>query len=470
MPEPLKPSFLDRLRLPGRIREIVRAVIAAGGRPLLVGGGVRDLALGREPKDVDIEVHDLSLDALETVLLGFGAVDLVGKQFGVLRIHGTDADWSVPRTDSKGRKPEVTPDPFMGIEAAARRRDLTVNAMAVDLERGTLLDPFGGLEDLRAGRLCAVDPAFFAEDPLRFFRVMAFAGRLEMIPDEALTALCASMDLSGIAGERIDDEFTKLFLKSARPSLGLSWLKATGRLGEVLPGLERLEAVEQDPGWHPEGNVWIHTMQVVDAAAKLRRSDLEMDLMLLWAAICHDLGKADTTSVENGRIRSLGHEERSAELADELLRSRVTRAAVRTGAVKLVGAHLRPQDFQSNRAGPGAFKRLALALAPETTLDHLADLVLADARGRNPDSDVPLEDADSVATWFRERARELAVDREPETPVLLGRHLLDRMPPGPGLGKLLKRAYEIQIGEGIRDREALRARVLDEGDPPETGE
>ena len=196
------PSFLPDVKLPEEVMTVVKAVADAGGRALLVGGYVRDLVRGSFSKDIDIEVHRLVLDDLEEVLGRFGRVDLVGKQFGVLRLRGVDVDWSVPRRDSRGRHPRVEPDPFMGIEAAARRRDLTVNAMALDPLDGTLLDPFGGLEDLKKEILRAPDPDLFTEDPLRFFRVMSFAGYLEMDVDPSLTHLCAKMDLRDVAREQ----------------------------------------------------------------------------------------------------------------------------------------------------------------------------------------------------------------------------------------------------------------------------
>lgn len=462
MPEKEIPSFLKNVELPPEVEAVVRAVSAAGGKALLVGGYVRDLVRGKVSKDIDIEVHGLPLDELEKVLAGFGPVDLVGKQFGVLRLHGVDVDWSVPRRDSRGRHPQVEPDPFMGVEEAARRRDLTVNAMALDPLDGTLFDPFGGLEDLNRKVLRPPDPVLFEEDPLRFFRVMSFAGYLEMDVDSSLTRLCAKMDLEDIARERIDEEFNRLFLSSRRPSIGLRWLEEAGRLAEVLPEAAALVGLEQDPKWHPEGDAWQHTLQVVDAAAGLRIIDKEQDLMLLWAALCHDLGKAQTTNNEDGRIRSKGHTDIAGELTERLVSRYESIARVRKGAAKLAEHHLKPHDFHVNKASPKAFKRLALALAPETNLERLAALALADYRGRNPDGDEPLDVASETCEWFLRQAEELKVKREPEAPVLKGRHLLDEVQPGPAMGRLLKRAYELQLTEGIKDVETLKARVLGE--------
>jgi tRNA nucleotidyltransferase (CCA-adding enzyme) len=199
---------------------ITDAIHKQGGISYLVGGAVRDLLLSLPIKDMDIEVHGMSLEALETVLKHYGPVSEVGKSFGVLKVYGTSFDFSLPRRDSAGRKPQVTIQD-LSLEDALRRRDLTMNAMALDMHTRCLYDPFDGLSDLHAKRLRSPDSSFFAQDPLRFFRVMQFIGRFEMNPDEELTRICSSMDISDVSRERIEMEFEKLLLKSRRPSLGI---------------------------------------------------------------------------------------------------------------------------------------------------------------------------------------------------------------------------------------------------------
>src|SRR5581483_2368303 len=176
----------------------------------------------------------------------YGPVSLVGKVFGVFRIHGLDIDWSLPRSDSSGRKPEVQIDPFMGYKEAFARRDLTINAMGIDLVSHALIDPFNGCADLKAGILRAPDAAFFVQDPLRFYRVMQFIGRFGYRPDDELNRICASMDIATVSRERIEVEFEKLFLRSEQPSLGLRWIEKLGRMREVLPELAATVGVMQD--------------------------------------------------------------------------------------------------------------------------------------------------------------------------------------------------------------------------------
>ena len=214
------------------VQKIIDEIAKKGGRALLVGGAVRDLLsffngleMSGEIKDLDIEVHGITIDQLHQILAQFGPVSLVGKSFGVLRLHGLDIDWSLPRTDSSGRHPKVIIDPYMNFADAFKRRDLTINAMGIDLKTFELIDPWHGLHDLKLGILRAPSADLFIEDPLRLFRVMQFIGRFGMKPDDELNKICATMSLAGISTERIEGEFDKLFLKSKRPSLGIRWLR-----------------------------------------------------------------------------------------------------------------------------------------------------------------------------------------------------------------------------------------------------
>ncbi|KKQ49395.1 MAG: tRNA nucleotidyltransferase/poly(A) polymerase family protein, partial [candidate division TM6 bacterium GW2011_GWF2_38_10] len=314
------------------IAPIINAIGQKGGKAYMVGGAVRDLVLRYEVKDIDIEVHSIALDDLVVTLSLFGHVREVGKQFGVIRVDGCDIDWSLPRKDSKGRKPEVIIDPSMTLKDACRRRDLTMNALAVDMhqvcalidkgidpvESMSIIDFYGGLADIAAKRLAAIDDQLFCDDPLRFFRVMQFIGRFEMQPTEALNALCARMSFVDqvrnvpIAKERIYEEIKKLLLKSRAPSLGFRWLLSIGRLKEIFPELYALIIIQQRPDYHPEGSAFEHTMQTLDAAACYEHyqawntlSAEDEKLMLLCAALMHDLGKAVTT---DARLSCHGHE------------------------------------------------------------------------------------------------------------------------------------------------------------------
>lgn len=442
------------------VSKIVRALDAAGGRALLVGGGPRDLVLSRPVKDLDIEVHGLSLSRVEQILRTFGVVSTVGKSFGVLRIHGSDVDWSLPRVDSTGRKPLVSIDPLLSVREAFIRRDLTMNAMGIDLVTYEFIDPFGGLQDIHEGVLRVPNADFFVEDPLRFYRVMQFVGRFEMEPDEQLATLCRTMSIEQVSIERIEQEFEKLLLTSQRPSRGIRWLVTCGRLSEVLPELAALQGVCQSPEWHPEGDVFEHAMQALDAAAQLHYQDTYERLVCLYAALMHDIGKASTTECIDGVWRSYGHDRVGAELVPVVMK-RITRKKELVKAIGvLVKFHMIPMQLVTSNAKAASYKRLARSLAPYATLHMLAQVCLADKRGRNRLSSEPLTGASEQIDIFMQRAAQAQVTRTVEPPLLQGRDLLGLVPAGPEMGAILRRAYELQLDENITDKETLKKRVL----------
>lgn len=440
---------------------IVKKIIAYGGRPYLVGGAVRDMVMGVPIKDVDIEVHELTEQDLEEVLKKFGRVSVTGKSFGVLRVHGLDVDWSLPRSDSAGRKPIVTIDPLMTIEGAARRRDLTMNAMAIDLKTEKLIDPFGGMRDIENRLLRSPDLTLFGQDPLRFYRVMHFVSRFEMFPDNALHELCSRIEIEAVSRERIEEECKKMLLLSRHPSLGLRWINSIGRLQEVFPELAATLTVEQNPRWHPEGTVFEHSMQALDAAARIVQSyDNDHDkLLILYAALCHDLGKVTTTTVNNGVIKSIGHE-REVESVKKMMRRITHDGDLIAAIVALVKYHMIPLQLVAQRSHRAAYKRLANKLGNALSLSLLSDLVCADKCGRNGASHEPLPGPCAEVEEFREKAKKAGVFEYKEAPVLIGADMLPYVAPGPEIGKLLARAYDLQINEGITDKSVLLRRVM----------
>lgn len=237
----MNPASLPLLSLAPNVRALVDALAHAGGRALLVGGSVRDALLQQPPGDLDFEVHGLALAALRTVLKRFGRVNEVGRSFGVfkLRIDAQELDVSVPRRDSKvgpgHRGIQAEADPDLGVVEAARRRDLTINAIAWDPRTNELVDPFGGARDLDARLLRAVDAATFAEDPLRALRVAQFAARFEFDPAPELEALCRGMALGELPAERVRGEVEKLLLKGKRPSIGWNFAYRAQLWARVVP-------------------------------------------------------------------------------------------------------------------------------------------------------------------------------------------------------------------------------------------
>ena len=444
--------------------DVARAIDAAGGRAIAVGGHVRDRLLGRESKDWDVEVFGLDLDELQGILARFGRVIAVGRAFGVLRLPELDVDFSLPRRDSKvgpgHRGFDVEADPTLDFETAARRRDLTVNSMGLDLLTEEILDPHGGRADLEHGTLRAVDAATFPEDPLRGLRVAQFSARLLMEADAELLALCRQLDLSEVSPERILEEFRKLLLKGVRPSLGLAFLRESGLL-RFFPEIEALIDVPQDATWHPEGDVWTHNLMVVDEAARLRRGDAE-DAALMFGALCHDLGKPGTTVVHDGRVRSPSHSKAGIAPTRSLLaRMRAPNELVeRTCA--LVEHHLAPALFDKDGAKARAYRRLSRQLGSSgVSMELLARVARADHLGRTTAEALAREFP--AGDRFLVRARELAVVEEPPRDAVLGRHLIARgMAPGPSFAPLLARCREVQDERGWRDPDRILDAVLAE--------
>lgn len=466
----------------GRALEIARAVRDAGGRAYLVGGLVRDRvrsALRGEPppeaRDVDLEVYGLPGAALRSLLERFGRVDAVGESFRVYKVGGVDV--SLPRRDQKvgpgHRGFVIEGDPDMSPREAARRRDFTINALLWDPLSGEVLDFWGGIEDLRAGRLRAVDPATFGEDPLRVLRAVQFAARFEGTIDAGTVALARGIPLEELPAERLWGEFEKLLLRARRPSIGLAAGLEMGVMDRLFPELKALVGCPQEPAWHPEGDVWTHTLQAVDVAAGLV-GDLPYPkkATVLLGTLCHDLGKPPTTRVIDGRIRSLHHEEEGVaptrRLLDRLNVHTLDGFDVRGQVLAIVAHHLKPGLFyrERDRLGDAAFRRLA----GRCELDLLYRVAKADSLGRRAPG-APEPDAEAQE-WFIRKARELAVEHGPPRPLLMGRHLLEMgVAPGPAMGRLLGEVYQLQLEGRVRTleeaREAARRRlVTPPGGPP----
>ena len=458
-----------------RVLGIAAAVRDAGGRALLVGGVVRDaLAAGAPPplRDVDLEVYGIDGERLRALLGPFGPVNAVGAAFTVYRVG--DIDVSIPRRDSKtGRGHRgftVTGDPTMTVEEAARRRDFTVNAILADPLTGRVIDPVGGVADLSARRLRVVDAATFGEDSLRVLRAMQLAARFELTLDPDTVAVCRAVALDDLPAERVQGEFDKLLLRARRPSIGLQAGLDIGVIDALFPELAALVGCPQEPAWHPEGDVWVHTLQVVDVATGLI-DDLARPkrLAVMLGALCHDLGKPGTTEVRDGRIRSFDHEDAGVAptraVLDRLNVHTLDGYDVRGQVIALVADHLKPgQFFQArDRVGDAAFRRLAV----RCELDLLYRVAKADALGRRTEG-APAPSAEAQE-WFLERARALEVAREAPRPLLLGRHLLAMgLSPGPRIGEITRRVFELQLDGAVATLDEALAEARRLVDSPES--
>ena len=444
--------------LPEKLIELSQAIHDLGGRALLVGGCVRDALMGTQPKDWDLEVYNLDAARLREVLDRFGSVNVVGEAFTVYKL-GQHLDVSIPRRERKtgrGHKGFVIEgDPSMSVEEATRRRDFTINAILQDPLTGELIDPYHGRHDIEQRILRAVSAETFAEDSLRVLRAAQFAARFQFDIDTDTVALCRAIDLTDLPAERIWGELEKLLLKAAQPSIGLEWLRKFGALQQIFPEIQSLIDVPQDPEWHPEGDVFVHTKLVIDRAREMV-DDLSYPrkVTVMIAALAHDFGKPATTEFIDGRLRSRGHEEAGVPPTESFL-SRINIHTidgynVREQVIALVREHLKPGEFYKKRdeVGEGAFRRLARRCEP----DLLYRVARADSLGRNAEW-VPRNQwyGAEAQEWFIERSRELQVEQRPPDPILLGRHLLELgVKPGPEMGEITRAVYEMQLDGRVR--------------------
>lgn len=419
-------------------------------RPILVGGFVRDHFTGHTTLDLDIELYGTdSLETLETLLAPFGKINAVGKSFGVLKLSyaGFEIDFSPPRTESKqgsGHKGfDVTCMRDADFATAARRRDFTINAIGYDPLSHDFLDPFGGIEDLKRKRLACVDPETFVDDPLRVLRAVQFAARFDLVCDEKLLDLCRGMidrgALDELPKERIFEEIKKLLLLSPRPSIGLKLLKEMNALPFFSP-LERFESTPQDPDSHPEGDVWIHTLMCVDAMAAARTPDPRQNLVLMFAALLHDVAKPHTTLIENGRINAPKHAETGVGVAREWL-GRISREkSLIEAVVPLVRYHGWPRKLFRAQSSDNEILRLSRHVC----IDHLIRVAEADFFGRTFTAEIP--ECFEAGRWLRERAEKLGVLYAPPPPLLMGRDLIALgLNPSKRFSILLDAAYDAQL-------------------------
>jgi tRNA nucleotidyltransferase (CCA-adding enzyme) len=444
--------------VPEKVITLAQAIRDAGGRALLVGGCVRDLLMGFRPKDWDVEVYGIDPTRLRALLDQFGPVNVVGEAFTVYKL-GPDLDVSLPRRERKSGRGHrafiIEGDPSMTIEEATQRRDFTINAILQDPLTGELIDPVGGQDDIRNKILRAVSVKTFAEDSLRVLRAAQLAARFEFEIDPETVALCRAIDLSDLAAERVWGEIEKLLLLPRHPSIGLDWLRKLGAIEQAFPEIKNLIEVPQDPEWHPEGDVFVHTLLVIDGAHELIDGlPYAKQVTVMLAALAHDFGKPATTEFVDGRLRSRGHEEAGvAPTKSFLARLNIHTLDgfdVRGQVMALVREHLKPGEFFKKRdeVGDGAFRRLAR----RCELDLLYRVAKADSLGRNADW-VPREKwyTADAQEWFIERARELEVEQRPPAPILLGRHLLEMgLEPGPRIGEITKEIYEMQLDGRVR--------------------
>lgn len=448
-----------QIEIPEDLQAMLRALRRVG-RPRLVGGGVRDALLGLEAKDFDVEVAGVDFDVLQRTLAPFGATDVIGRSFGVIKVRGalsgTEYDFSLPRRESKTgaghRGFSIQADPTLSDAEAAARRDFTVNAIAFDPFSQSLIDPYQGQRDLEARVLRHTSNAF-SEDPLRVLRGFQLAARFDFSLAAETAALCRNISdaYHELPLERVWSEWEKWAAKSIRPSRGLQILEETDWLRH-FPEIAALRGTPQEPEWHPEGDVFTHTQYCLDALVGLNEwRNSGHRTRLSFAVLAHDFGKPATTQhvEKNGKLRwtSPGHAGKSGPLAESFLR-RIGAPLEFNAPVRALVENHHAHDRANMPLSDAAIRRLALRIHP-TTIHQLAVVMEADARGRPPIS--PAETFERISALTAQASRLEFEQRAPE-PILKGRHLIAAgHSPSPRFKPLLDQAFEAQLDGAFSD-------------------
>lgn len=441
-------------------KRIAALVSEAGGRTFYVGGYVRDKILGKENKDIDIEIHGITPKTLEEILDQVGERLEMGASFGVFGLRGYDLDIAMPRKEEaigRGHKDfAVFVDPFLGTKKAAMRRDFTMNAMMEDVLTGELVDHFGGVDDIKKGVIRHVNTKTFVEDPLRVLRAAQFAARFQFVVAKETVELSKTMDLNYLACERIYAELEKALLKAKRPSIFFEEMRKMSQLTVWFKEIKQLIGVKQSPEHHPEGDVWNHTMMVIDEAAKLKNG-ASNPVAFMFTAICHDFGKIVTTEEIDGKIHALGHEIEGLGLVEKFLKRITNEVKLRKYVLNMVELHMRPNMMASQKSKiKSTNKMFDLSLDPEgLVLFSIADHMGRTGKTRDEKAEV----------FLNER---LAIFHETmEKPYVMGSDLVKAgLKPSPKFHEILEYAHKLRLARVNKDN-ALRqtlayARKLEE--------
>ena len=430
-------------------RQIAEQVASLGGRVYFVGGHVRDHLLQKENKDIDIEVHGITPTQLEAILDALGERLTIGESFGVYGLRGHSLDIAMPRKEElrgRGHRDfDIFVDPFIGTEGAARRRDFTINALMMDVLTGEILDHYGGQADLNAGILRHVCDDSFGEDPLRVLRGAQFAARFGFRIAAQTVELCSRMDISTLPKERILLELEKALLKAEKPSIFFEELRRMNQLDQWFSELKALIGVDQNPRFHAEGDVWTHTMMVIDEAAKLREA-VASPLGFMLAAVTHDFGKAITTEVKDGVIHAYDHETKGLPLIETFLKRLTNETKLIDYVLNLSEYHMKPNVVAGAKSSVKTTNKMFDQSADPEALIRIG---MADALGK-----LPPEDTNTNEAFLRER---LAIYRDyMARPFVTGRDLVEAgLTPGPDFSDILAYAHKLRLA-GVEKDNALK--------------
>jgi len=459
------------IKAPEKITEICQAIEQAEGQCYIVGGWVRDQLLSNNSKpaccqtrDIDLEIFGLKKEQLEKTLQNFGLTKEIGKSFAVYKIDDIDVALARLETKTGPRHTdfEVKTSPDFTPEQTSRRRDFTVNALMYDPLKNKVLDFHNGLPDLDNKTLRLVDEKTFTEDPLRVYRLASLSSRLGFEIEPTTFEICRQMvpKLKHLPKERVGEEWKKIML-APNPSQGLEILEKLGVLKLYFPEIDQMVGARQDPIYHPEGDVWTHTLLAINEGAK-RTKNKKNRLSIMLAILVHDIGKPSQTEQKpNGRISHYKHESRKVveplihSFLNKLNFSHLDQDRLRHKVVNLVCDHMTiihlTQNMDNGQVIDRSLRRLSSRLRP-ATLRQLIDVGASDHKATRGEKDKFKGEA------LLKRADELAIlDNQPQ-PILTGRDLIDNgLTAGPKFGEILRQAYNDQLDGKINSKdEALQ--------------
>ena len=457
-------TTITKFKIPSILEEILKDLQKIGATPIVVGGSVRDFFLNIPIKDYDIEIFGIdSLDIIQKSLEKYGSVKLVGKSFGVLtlRVNEYDFDFALPRLEKKTGNThqdfEIITNANLSFKEAAIRRDFTINAIGYDFFKEEFLDPFDGIKDLKNKIIKHINDVTFIEDSLRVYRAVQFASRFDFKIAEKTKELCKqivlSQDLIFLPKERVYEEFKKLFLNSQKPSNGFELMKELDVI-KYFPELKALINCVQEKEYHPEGDVWIHTMMSLDEMAKILKEEKIEDeyrkLYLFYGILCHDFGKPFCTKQIDGKITSHKHENLGIEPTISFLSKLTNEKKFIEIVCSLVKNHLAPFQLYLADSSLKAIKRLSL----KVNIEDLCLVCLADCLGR----DIKDKEKCSKATsWLLEKAKELDIHTKPIEALVLGRDLIKLgFKPSSKFKEILDFAFDLQIDDNLNYDEIIK--------------
>lgn len=427
--------------------DIAVSVAQHGGRTYYVGGYVRDKLLGELSKDIDIEVHGITPDVLKFILESKGELRTQGASFGVYNLAHYDIDIAQPRKEhatGRGHKDfDVYVDPFIGCEGAAKRRDFTMNAIMQDALTGEIIDPYDGKRDLENHIIRHVDEESFKEDPLRVLRGAQFASRFGFDIAPETKALMQSMDLTALSKERIYGEMQKALMKSKHPAVFFDILRDVNQLEPWFHEVNALIGCKQNLKFHPEGDVYNHTMQVLDAAASMKDSAKEPEKFMV-SALCHDFGKPVTTTVDkNGIVHSYGHEKSGKDICEQFLKRVNNDVSLAKYVTNMCDLHMSLTPMYENNS---KIKKTNALYDRSVCPNDLILLSMADNAGKGfrSSQDVSFED------WCRNRL-DIYEDRM-QQPQVGGKDLMKLgLKPSPVFGDLISKAHQLHLSGVDKD-------------------